>query len=60
MSKSFSAYDVTGFLDSSIGSYLSEIEAYAIDMANAEDAEERANLLKDIQYIIEQCNNVLR
>lgn len=60
MSKSFHACDVTGFLDSSIGSYLSEIEAYAIDMANTEDAEERASILGDIQYIVEQCNNVLR
>ena len=60
MSKSFSAYDVTGFLDSSIGSFLSEIETYAIDMANTEDHEERMNLLSEIQYIIQQCNEVLR
>lgn len=60
MSKSFSAYDVTGFLDSSIGSFLSEIETNAIDMANTEDYEERMNLLSEIQYIIQQCNEVLR
>ncbi len=60
MNKSFSAYDITEFLDYSIGSYLSEIETYAIEMANTEDSEERASLLMDIQYTIEQCNKVLR
>lgn len=60
MSKSFHAYDITGFLDNSIGSYLSEIETYAIDMAQEDDKETRLALLRDIQYVIELCNNVMR
>lgn len=60
MSKSFHAYDITGFLDNSIGSYLSEIETYALDMAQEDDKETRLALLRDIQYVIELCNNVMR
>jgi hypothetical protein len=60
MSKSFHAYDITGFIDSSIGSYLSEIETYAIEMSQTDDKEERINLMNDIQYIIEQCKEVMR
>lgn len=60
MSKSFHAYDITGFIDSSIGSYLSEIETYAIEMAQTDDKEERINLMNDIQYVIEQCKEVMR
>ena len=60
MGKNFSAYDVTGFLDASIGSYLSEIEAYVIEMAQEDDREVRTALKKDIQYAIRMCNEVLR
>lgn len=60
MSKSFHAYDITGFIDSSIGSYLSEIETYAIEMSQTDDKEERINLMSDIQYVIEQCKEVMR
>ena len=60
MSKSFHAYDITGFLDDSIGGYLNEIETYAIEMSQTEDKEERINLMNDIQYVIELCKNVLR
>lgn len=60
MSKSFHAYDITGFLNDSIGNYLSEIETYAIEMANTEDKEERINLMNDIQYAIELCKCVMR
>lgn len=60
MGISFSAYDVTGFLDSSIGGYLSEIEEYAIEMAEEEDKEARTVLKKEIQYAIRMCNAVLR
>lgn len=60
MSKSFHAYDITGFLGDSIGSFLSEIETLAIEMSQTDDEEARFRLLNDIQYIIEQCDNVLR
>ena len=60
MSKSFHAYDITGFIDNSIGSYLSEIETYAIEMSQTDDKEERINLMNDIQYVIEQCKEVMR
>ena len=60
MSKNFSAYDVTGFLDASIGSFIREIEDIAIEMSQTDDHEERINLMNDIQYIIRQCNSVLR
>lgn len=52
MSKSFSAYDVTEFLDASIGSFLSDIESVAIEMANTDNHEDRLDLLTDIQEII--------
>lgn len=60
MGKSFCAYDVTGFLDASIGSYLIDIEDCAIEMAHTDDEEDRIALLKDIQYAIRMCNGVLR
>lgn len=60
MSKNFSAYDVTGFLDASIGAFLNEIEDIAIEMSKTDDYEERINLMNDIQYVIRQCNAVLR
>lgn len=60
MGKNFCAYDVTGFLDASIGSYLSEIEEYAIEMAHTDDEETRVALKDDIQYVIRMCNAVLR
>ena len=60
MSKSFSAYNITEFLDRSIGAYLNEIEGIAIEMAHTDDSEMRFDLLNDIQEIILQCNTVLR
>ena len=60
MRKNFSAYDVTGFLDASIGSFLSDIENVAIEMAHTDNHEDRIDLLTDIQEIIYQCNAVLR
>ena len=60
MSKSFHAYNITDFLDDSIGGYLSEIETYAIEMAQADYKEERISLLNDIQGVIEQCKEVMR
>ena len=60
MSKSFSAYNITEFLDESIGAYLNEIEVIAIEMAKTDDSEMRLNLLDDIQKIMWRCNTVLR
>lgn len=60
MSRPFTAYDVTGFLDTSIGSYLSEIEDLVIEMMESDDYDERVKLKFDIQGIISQCNDVLR
>lgn len=59
MSRQFSGYDVTGFLNESIGGYLSQIEDLVIEMAKTEDEELRMSLLNDVQYIICQCNTVL-
>ena len=60
MSRNFSAYHVTEFLDRSIGAYLNEIEGIAIEMAHTEDSAIRYDLLNDIQEIMWQCNSVLR
>ena len=60
MSKSFHAYNITDFLDDSIGGYLSEIETYAIEMANSDDNAIRMALLTDIQHAIERCQEVMR
>ena len=60
MVRNYTAYDVTGFLDDSIGSFLNDIESIAIEMSKEDDPEERAKLLTDIQEIIWQCNSVLR
>jgi hypothetical protein len=60
MSKSFHAYNITEFLDDSIGGYLSEIESIVIEMVQTDDHEERVNLMNDIQHIIWQCNGVLK
>lgn len=60
MNKSFHAYDITGFLDDSIGGFLNEIETYAIEMAHTDDHEIRIALMNDIQYVIELCKNVMR
>lgn len=59
MSRQFSGYDVTDFLNESIGGYLNQIEDLAIEMAKTEDEELRLSLLNDVQYIICQCNAVL-
>ena len=60
MSKSFSGYNITGFLDDSIGVFLNEIEELAIEMSQTDDAEMRFRLLNDIQGVIYQCNGVLK
>lgn len=60
MSRNFSAYDVTGFLDVSIGSYLNAIEDLVIKMMKSDSYDERVQLKFDIQNIIWQCNSVLR
>ena len=60
MGRPYTAYDVTGFLDDSIGSLLNEIEGVAIEMSQSDDYDERKKLLSDIQDIIWQCNSVLR
>ncbi len=60
MNKNFNAYDVTGFLDASIGSFLYDIEGIAIEMANTDDYDDRHTLLTHIQQTILQCNAVLR
>jgi hypothetical protein len=60
MGRPYTAYDVTGFLDDSIGSFLNDIESIAIEMSKTDDYEERAKMATDIQEIIWQCNSVLR
>lgn len=60
MGRPYMAYDVTGFLETSIGSFLSDIESLVIDMMNSDDYDERVKLKFDIQNIIWQCNSVLR
>lgn len=60
MGKLYSGFDVTGFLEDSIGSFLNEIEGVAIEMSQSDDYDERIKLLSDIQNIIWQCNSVLR
>lgn len=60
MSKSFHAYNITDFLDDSIGKYLSDIETYAIEMAQTDDKETRISWLTDIQEVIELCKEVMR
>lgn len=60
MSKSFHAYNITDFLDDSIGGYLSDIETYAIEMAQTEDKATRISLLTDIQEAIGLCKEVIR
>lgn len=56
----FHAYNITEFLDDSIGGYLSDIETYAIEMVQADDKETRMSLLNDIQGVIERCKEVMR
>lgn len=60
MSRNFTAYDVTGFLNDSIGTFINEIEDLAIKMRETNDYNERVKLTDEIQHIIDQCNNVLR
>lgn len=60
MGRPYTAYDVTGFLETSIGSYLSEIEDLVIEMMESDDHEERVKIKFDIQDIIYQCNDILR
>ena len=60
MNQIFTAYDVTGFLNKSIGRYLYRIENLALDMAETDDHDERVRLADEIQHVIDQCNNVLR
>lgn len=60
MGKLYSGFDITGFLEDSIGSFLNEIEGLAIEMMQSDDYDERRKLLSDIQNIMWQCNSVLR
>ena len=60
MNRNFTAYDVTGFLDDSIGTFLREIEDLVFEMAETDDHDERVKLIDKVQYVIDQCNNVLR
>jgi hypothetical protein len=60
MGRPYTAYDATGFLETSIGSYLSEIEDLVIEMMESDDHEERVKIKFDIQDIICQCNDILR
>ena len=60
MSKNFTAYDVTEFLDNSIGSFLDDIESNAIEMVDTEDKADRLRLLTNIQDLICQCEDVMR
>jgi hypothetical protein len=60
MDRIFTAYDITGFLGESIGTYLYRIENFALDMAETDDHDERVRLADEIQSLIDQCNNVLR
>lgn len=60
MGKAFHTYNITDFLDASIGSYLSNIETCAIEMARTDDKETRQSLLTDLQEAIEQCKEVMR
>ena len=60
MSKNFTAYDVTEFLDNSIGSFLDDIESNAIEMVDTEDKADRLRLLTNIQDLIYQCEDVMR
>ncbi len=60
MKQVFHAYNITEFLNDSIGNYLSEIETYAIEMAQVDDKRIRINVLNNIQGIIEQCKEIMR
>ena len=60
MSGFFSACDITGFLNDSIGKPLEEIMGLVEDMSESNDYEEREILLKEIREIIWQCNRVLK
>ena len=60
MSGFFSACDITGFLNDSIGKSLEEIMGLVEDMSESNDYEEREILLKEIREIIWRCNRVLK
>jgi hypothetical protein len=60
MNKNFTAYDVTGFLNDSIGTFIRKIEDLVFEMAETDDRDERVRLIDGVQYLIDQCNNVLR
>jgi hypothetical protein len=60
MGRPYTAYDVTGFLETTIGSFLSEIEDLVIEMMMSNDYEERERLKNEIQAIICQCSDILR
>ena len=60
MGRPYTAYDVTGFLETTIGSFLSDIETLVVEMMESDDYDERVKLKFDIQNIIWQCNSVLR
>lgn len=60
MGRPYMAYDVTGFLETSIGGFLDDIESFAIEMMESDDYNERKRLKNEIQDIICQCNEILR
>lgn len=60
MSKSFAAYDVTQFLDESIGTFIDDIWDKVVDMADEDDKDERLYLKTQIEYLVEQCKDVIR
>ena len=60
MNRNFTAYDVTGFLNDSIGTFIRKIEDLVFEMAETDDRDERVRLIDEVQYLIDQCNNVLR
>jgi len=60
MSKAFAAYDITQFLDESIGTFVDDIWDKVVDMANEDDKDERLYLKTQIEYLVEQCKDVIR
>lgn len=59
MSKQYSAYDVSSFLQYSVGNLVSEIEGLAIDMMKEELEEDRYSILGDIQEKIIRINEII-
>ena len=49
MSKQFSGYDISSFIDSGVNYYMNDIEGRVIDMVHEEDKEERNKIKDEIQ-----------